>query len=281
MLIISIDPVAFSLGSLTVRWYGIMVTLAVVAILVITLRETKRLGVSQDFLLSLFLWGIIGGFLGGRLVHLIDYWSYYVAHPAEVFGSAGLALYGAILGAVLAAWIYMLVQKKPFRSLDSVAEAIAVGAPLGQAIGRIGCTLNGCCFGKLSPFSSFPGAVIYSPRDTIPPQYWGVPLYPTQLYFVAWNFIVFAIVWKLRGRLKPRGVLFFLYLCLYAIGDFGLRFFRYADTSYLWGLQQGQVISLIVLVVALSLLIIRMYRFKHEASLEPVGESETEQYQEH
>ncbi len=247
-----------------------MVSLAVIALVIITLHEAKRMIISQDFVLGLFLCGIVGGFIGGRAVHLIDHWSYYVAHPADIFGFAGLALYGAIIGAVLAVWIFMKIQRKPFLSLDGVAEAVAVGAPLAQALGRLGCTLNGCCFGKLSPYNSFPGAVIYTTRDTIPPQYWGVPLYPTQIYFMIWNFIVFLIIWFLRGRIKPRGCLFFVYLCLYAIGDFSLRFLRYSDTSYLWGLQQGQIISLIVLVVALSLLIIRMYRFRRK----PIAQGE-------
>jgi phosphatidylglycerol:prolipoprotein diacylglycerol transferase len=158
----------------------------------------------------------------------------------------------------------MRVKKTPFSSLAGVGDAIAVGAPLAQAIGRIGCTLNGCCHGKPSPFNSFPGAVIYTARDTIPSQYWGVPLYPAQIYFLLWNLIVFAVVWRFRGKLKPQGSLFFLYLCLYAVGDFGLRFFR-VNEPFLLGLQQGQVISLAILVIAVPWLIIRMRKFQRSS----------------
>ena len=277
MLTMSIDPFAFTIGSLTVRWYGIMVAVAIIALLAMTLRESKRLGTSQDLIINLFLWGVIGGFVLSRLIHVIDYvvlnWQYYRFHPGGIFeyifGFAGLALYGAVLGALLGAWVYMRVKKLPFSSLAAVGDAVAVGAPLAQAIGRIGCTLNGCCYGKISPFSSFPGAIIYTPRDTIPSQYWGVPLYPTQIYFLIWNLIVLATIWLLRGRLKPQGSLFFLYLCLYAAGDFGLRFLRVNDPFFL-GLQQGQIISLVILVVAVPWLIIRMRRARqtgqnHEA----------------
>jgi phosphatidylglycerol:prolipoprotein diacylglycerol transferase len=184
-----------------------------------------------------------------------------VANPGGIIGFAGLSLYGAIIGALLAVWLYMRVRGIPFASLAGVGDSIAVGAPLAQAIGRVGCTINGCCHGKLSPFHSFPGAVFYTPRDTIPSQYWGMPLYPTQLYFLLWNLVAFATVWQLRDRLKPRGSLFFLYLCLYAAGDFGLRFFR-VNEPFLLGLQQGQVISLAILVVVLPLFIIRMRRFQ-------------------
>ena len=263
MLTISIDPVAFAIGSLTVMWYGIMVAVAVVSALAITLREANRLGLSHD-IYALFLWGIIGGFIGGRLVHIIDYWEYYIANPQALIGFAGLALYGTIIGVIAAVWIYMRVRRVPFSSLAGVGDAAAVGVPVAQAIGRVGCTINGCCFGKPSPFQSFPGAVIYTPRDTIPSEYWGVPLYPTQIYFVLWNLIVFAIVWRFRDKLKPRGSLFFLYLCLYAAGDFALRFFR-VNEPLLLGLHQGQVISLAILVVAVPWLIIRIRRFQKQA----------------
>jgi phosphatidylglycerol:prolipoprotein diacylglycerol transferase len=272
MLTISIDPVAFTIGSLAVRWYGIMVAVGVVSALAITLREAKRLGVPHD-IYGLFLWGIIGGFIGGRLAHVIDYWEDYVANPRGLIGFAGLALYGTIIGVLVAVWIYMRVRRVPFSSLAGVGDAIALGAPVAQAIGRIGCTINGCCFGKPSPFTSFPGAVIYTARDTIP-RYWHdlhlyqdgitIPLYPAQIYFLLWNLIVFAILWRFRGKLKPQGSLFFLYLCLYAAGDFALRFFR-LNEPFLLGLHQGQVISLAILVVAVPWLIIRLRRFQKQA----------------
>ena len=264
MLTISIDPTAFTIGSLTVRWYGIMVAVAIITLLVVTLRETKKINISQDLIYSLFLWGIIGGFIGSRLVYLIDQLVTHPGEPIDIVGFAGLALYGAIGGGLLGVWLYTRIKKIPFSGLAGAGDAVAVGAPLAQAIGRVGCTINGCCFGKPSPFHSFPGAVIYTPREFLPSQYWGVPLYPTQIYFILWNLIVFAIIWRLRGKLKPQGSLFFLYLCLYAAGDFGLRFFR-INEPFLWGLHQGQVISLAILAVFLPWFIIRIRKFQKSA----------------
>ena len=275
MFIISIPPIAFTIGSLPIRWYGIMVALAVIALIAVILRETKSLGVSQDIIYALFLWGIIGGFVGAKVVYLINQWHLYGINPSEIISPAGLALYGAIGGALVGAWLYTRVKKFPFSNLAGIGDALAVGAPLAQAIGRVGCTINGCCFGKLSPFHSFPGAVYYSPHYTIPSQYWTIPtqgrwvaLFPAQIYFLIWNLIVFAIIWQLRGRLKPQGSLFFLYLCLYAAGDFGLRFFRVND-PFLFGLHEGQVISLAILVVALPWLVLRIRRFQSSCHSEP------------
>jgi phosphatidylglycerol:prolipoprotein diacylglycerol transferase len=268
MLTIGIDPVAFSIGSFAVRWYGIMVAVAVIVLLVVTFLETKRLGISPDIIYGLFLWGIIGGIIGARLVHVIDYWDYYVAHPGEIVGFAGLALYGAIIGALLAVFIYTRVKKVSFSSLAGVGDAIAVGAPLAQAVGRAGCTINGCCYGILAP--NLPWAVVYTHPDSYAPL--GVPMHATQIYFLLWNLIVFGVVWKMRRQLKPQGSLFLLYLALYAAGDFGLRFFRVND-PFLFGLHEGQVTSLAILVVVIPLLIIKVRRFQQKALIAgPAGE---------
>ncbi len=280
MLVISIDPVAFSIGALQVRWYGIMVVAAVVTLLVITFRETKQRAVPESTTYNLFFWGIIGGIIGGKLAYLIQPWLLYGVNPSEIISPYGWALHGSIIGGILGGVIYWRIKAAQIslEDIPRIGDAVATGAPLAQAIGRIGCTINGCCYGKPNPFLSFPWAVIYTPRDTIPPQYWNVPLYPTQIYFVLWNLTVFAVMWRLRGRLKPQGSLFFLYLCLYSAGDFGLRFLR-ADPPLLFGLQEGQIFSLAILLVSLPVLIIRIRRFQQKATAEPAAGTTQQQSQ--
>ena len=245
-----------------------MVALAVVALLAMTSREAKRLGISQDTIYNLFLWGIIGGLIVSRLVHVIDHVVTHPGEPIQLISFAGLSLLGAIGGALLGAWIYTRVKKITWSSLAIVGDAVAVGAPVAQAIGRIGCAINGCCYGK--PVS-LPWAVIYAnPESACGLK--GMPLHPTQIYFLLWNLVVFAVLWRMRKRIKPPGALFLFYLCLYAAGDFGLRFFRVNDV-FLLGLYQGQVISLAILAVVLPLFIIKMRRYRQESlKTESTGE---------
>ncbi len=279
MLTISIDPVAFTIGSLQIRWYGIIIAVAVALLLVITLREAKKLGITRD-IYSIAFWAIIGGIIGGRLAYVIYDWEHFVANPRDIIGFQGLAQNGMIIGIVVAALIYMRVTRMRFPMLLSIGDAVAVGTPLALAIGRIGCTINGCCHGQPSPFQFFPLAITYTPRDTIPPVYWGVPLYPTQIYHLLWGLIVFAIVWRLRGKLKPEGSLLFFFFCIFAAGDFVIWFLR-TDEPVLWGLRQAQVLDLAILAIFLPWLIIRIRQFKkQDLAAELANEAGSEQNQE-
>ncbi|MBM3172307.1 MAG: diacylglyceryl transferase, partial [Chloroflexi bacterium] len=98
MITIGIDPVAFSIGSVNVMWYGIMVVLAVVVVIVFALMEAKRVGLARDHIYNAALWAIIGGVIVSRLMHVIDQWDYYMENPAQIVNFAGLSIYGAVLG---------------------------------------------------------------------------------------------------------------------------------------------------------------------------------------
>ena len=275
MLTISIDPIAFTIGSLTIRWYGIMVAVAVISMLVITTREAKRLGITHD-ILTLFLCSIIGGFIGGRLAYIIYDWEHFVANPQDIIGFAGLAQNGMIIGIIVAALAYMGITRMRFSTLLSIGDAAAVGTPLALAIGRVGCTLNGCCYGIPAP--DLPWAVVYTHLNSLAPL--NTPIHPTQIYHLLWGLIVFAIVWQLRGKFKPEGVLLFFCLCIFATGDLSLRFLR-DEAPFLWGLRAAQLVDLAILVIFLPWLIIRLRRFKKQALVtELANEAEPEQSRE-
>jgi phosphatidylglycerol:prolipoprotein diacylglycerol transferase len=260
MITININPVAFSIGAFEVRWYGIMVVLAVVAVIAIALREAKRVGLAEEHIYSVGLWGIIGGIIVSRLFHVIDKWGYYMAHPEQIIGFEGLTVYGAVLGALLAVLIYCWVKKISFWLIGDV---IAPGAILGQAIGRIGCLMNGCCYGLPT---SLPWGVVYTNPGSYCPL--DETFQPTQIYHLIWNLIGFGILWSLRRRLKPQGSLFLLYLALYAAGDLSIRFVRVGEpfrSGMFFNMQQAQLIGIIILVVTVPWLIFRMWRARAQA----------------
>ena len=253
MITININPVAFSLGALEVRWYGIMVVLAVVAVIVIALREAKRVGLDVEHIYSVGLWAIISGIIVSRLFHVIDKWDYYMAHPEQIIRFEGLTVYGAVIGALLAVLIYCWVKKLSFWQMGDV---IAPGAILGQAIGRIGCLINGCCYGLTT---SLPWGVVYTNPGSYCPL--DEQFQPTQIYHILWNLIGFGILWSLRRRLKPKGSLFLLYFAIYAAGDLSIRFVR-AGEPFLFGMQQAQLIGIVILVITVPWLIVKMCRYR-------------------
>lgn len=248
MVHIGVDPVAFTIGSFSLRWYAVMVLLAIVFLVWWSAYFARKGGYDKDFVIGAALWAIPLGFVGAKLVHVVDDLSYYMAHPGQIASGAGLAIFGAILGAMLGVWIYCRICRVPFAPLGDI---LAPGIILAQAIGRVGCTINGCCYGVTT---NLPWAFVWTHPNTMAPL--GIPVYPTQVYELLWDLLVFAVLWwGLRGRLKPSGSLFAAYLALYSLGSFSIRFLR-GDVNYFVGvLNEGQFISLLVLVVAAGFLV--------------------------
>jgi phosphatidylglycerol:prolipoprotein diacylglycerol transferase len=257
MITININPIAFSIGPFDVRWYGIMVVLAVIAVIAISVLEARRIGLPDEHIYSVALWAIIGGILLARLFHVIDKWDYYMAHPSQIIGFEGLAIYGAVVGAMAAVLIYCWVKKISFWLMGDI---IAPGAIVGQAIGRVGCLLNGCCYGLPT---SLPFGIIYTNPSSLCPV--GESVQPTQVYHLLWNLIGFGILWSLRKRLEPKGSLFLLYLVIYAAGDLSIRFVRVGEpfrAGLFFNLQEAQLIGILVLLVTVPWLAIRMWRYR-------------------
>jgi len=253
---INIDPVIFRVGNFSLRWYSLIIIMAVLAALYFSWREARRLGLKPDAVTNLALWGIPGGIIGSRLVHVIDNLSYYLANPGKIIGGEGQAIYGAILGGALAAWIGSKVHRIPFRKF---VDLFAPGLIIAQAIGRLANIVNGDATGKPT---DLPWAFTYTNSDTYAPQ--GVPTHPSPVYEIIWDLIVLGIVLRLRGRLRPDGSLFVLYLALYSVGRFLITFTR-VNEPWRWGLVQAQIIALVILLVAVPWLVARARWVKKEA----------------
>ncbi len=260
MIPISIDPVAFTIGSIEVRWYGIFIALAITVVVLWIMREVRKgANLSYDTVFTAALVGIPSGIIFSRLLHIIDQWDYYIQNPGQIIGASGLTAYGAVLGAALAIWIYSKFSKFQF---GYFADAAAPGIILAQAVGRIGCTINGCCYGTPT---SLPWAIVYTNSNCLAPL--GIATHPTTVYEIIWNLMVFGVLLKLRGRLKPVGSLFLVYLSLYSLWRIGSDFLR-DGTPFLFGLHQAQVIGLIILAIAIPILAYRTRWVKVENNAE-------------
>ena len=257
MFYLDVSPVAFSIGPFSVHWYGIMIALAVLALIFWALREVRRgANLSYEMVFNAALVGIPSGVIFSRLLHVIDRWQYYFQNPGQIIGGSGLTIWGAVLGAALGIWIYSRFSKK--FSFGYLADVIAPGIILAQAIGRVGCVLNGCCYGMETDIFC---AIIYTNPESFGPI--GVPVHPTHIYELVYDLIIFAVLLGLRGRFRPDGSLFLIYLTFYALWRLGIDFIR-EGTVFLFGLHEAQVISIIVLIITVTLMALRTRWVKKE-----------------
>ncbi|MDD4924466.1 MAG: prolipoprotein diacylglyceryl transferase [Dehalococcoidales bacterium] len=247
MIKIGVDPVIFSIGPFHPGWYGLAVSLGIMFVVFWAAYEIKKgARISYDNLLMAAIVGIPTGIVFARLVHVIDQWEYYSRNLGSIIGGEGLSIYGGVLGALLGIWIYSRYSKFNFGHL---LDIVAPGIAMGQAIGRVGCTLNGCCYGDNT---TVPWGIEYTNPNSY--GYGAGVVHPTQVYEVIFMVILFGILYKLRGRLKPDGSLAMVYFAGYAVWRFFVDFIR-EGTPFLFGLHQAQVIAIVILIVIIALAI--------------------------
>ncbi len=247
---IDLDPVLAHLGPFALRWYSLFFAAGILAGAWLALREARRRGLDPDRLEPLAIAVVAGGLVGARLFHVIDRWELYSDDPLRVFNvaSGGLAVYGGIIGGVATGLVYGLRAGFPVWRLG---DAGAPGILLGQAIGRIGCIPNGDVLGERS---DLPWAFVYeNPNSMVSADLLGVPTQPYAVYDALFNLALLAVVWRLRSVFRRDGLLFLTYAGLYATGRFLLTFLR-TEKVWVWGLQEAQVLSLVVIVAAAGLL---------------------------
>ena len=249
-IVIDVDPVIFQLGHFALRWYGLMIAIAVLVGFAVALREAKRRGISEDDVYGVGMWGVLGGFIGARLFHVIDRWPEYLANPSAIFAiqNGGLAIYGAIAGGLVAGAFYTRKRGISFARLADVAAPALV---IGQAVGRIGCLFNG---DSLGPATSLPWGVVYLNPGAMAPSL-GVAYQPSPAYELIGDLLIFALLWRLRGRLRVDGSLFLVYLTLYSALKFVVTSVARTEVIFLAGMQEAQVVSAIGGIAAAALLL--------------------------
>lgn len=245
-------PIAFHLGPLAVHWYGVMMALAFLAGLWTASRRGLRDGLAPEKVLDLGPWLIIGGILGARTLYVITFWrEQFAGKPiSEIFmvQHGGLVFYGGLIGSSLAYILYARLKKLPlWKGADVLAPSIA----LGYFFGRIGCLMNGCCYGRPC---DLPWAIHFPP----PNEYYPNGVHPTEIYESLLNLGLYAgLAWLYRHK-KFDGQVFSTYLVCYALLRSFVEMFRgdYPQYQrYLGGwLTPAHLVSIGILVAGLVLL---------------------------
>lgn len=222
-------PILLKFGALEIRSYGFFVALGFLAGILITLIYAGREKISRQAILDLAIYTIISSIAGARLFYVIGQWDFYRANPLEIImvQNGGLVFLGGLLLALATVYFYARAKKVPLLNL---LDAITPGTTLGYAIGRIGCFLNGCCFGLPT---KLPWGVIF-PKGSLAEAYCpDLPLHPTQLYSSLAMLLAFlALVWLYRKK-KFDGQIIFLGLIFYSVYRFLVEFFRYSPVRWL------------------------------------------------
>lgn len=250
-----LDPIAFSLGPLVVRWYGLAYVLGFVCAAAIIYFVAKRwkLGMSEDNLLTLMVCAIVGVVLGARIGYVLFYGDgYYLAHPLEIlaFNQGGMSFHGGLVGLLIGGAVAARITRIPFLTL---ADLGSIAAPIGLFFGRCANFVNGELWG--APTDGPLGVVFGGAAGMM-------PRHPSQLYeAVLEGLVIFCVLFALSRKRPPRpqGTFLGAFLVLYGIFRFLIEFVREPDVQlgYLWGgwLTMGQVLSAPLIVAGIALLI--------------------------
>lgn len=253
-----IDPTAFHLGPLAIKWYGIIIAVGILIGYFIAQESLKHVGLHKDTLVDVIFYSAIFGFLVARIYFVIFQWPYYMENPAEIpkIWHGGIAIHGGLIGGFITGIIVCKIKNlNPFQIGDIVAPSII----LAQGIGRWGNFMNHEAHG--GPVSRTFLEHLHIPEFIIRNMYVeGVYYHPTFLYESIWDVLGFIILMTIRKHLRV-GETFALYLIWYSIGRFfveGLRTDSLMLTSHI---RVAQLVSVILIIAGLILIVYR--RLKH------------------
>lgn len=256
-MILTINPVAFKLGNLSVKWYGIIMAVAIILAVSMAIFEGRKRQIESDDFMDLLLWAVPLGYVGSRIYYVIFEWNYYSQHLDEIIAiwNGGIAIYGGLLAglAVLLVFCYKRMLP-PFLMLDIITP----GVMAAQILGRWGNFINQEAHGGPTTLAFLQS--LHLPDFIINQmKIGGVYYQPTFLYESFFNLIGLLIILLLRHRkhLFKQGEIFMLYLAWYSVVRFFVEGMR-TDSLYLWGsIRVSQMLSVILLIVVIVLFIYR------------------------
>ena len=277
---IPFSPYIIDYGPFLLSWHGFFTFVAVAAAVYLTVRWGRREGMDGDAVLSIALWCIIGGIIGARILHVVDFWDIYSNDPLRIImvWEGGIAIFGAIIGGFIAGASYILIrnsewflafwgkflpfagepEKAPLPRIGHLADVAAPALLLAMAIGRIGDVING---EHCSSFTDLFWGVVYTNPESqnvtqCAPLGLSPASHPAVAYEMLMDLVIFAMIWPMRHRLRPQGMVFVLYGALYSIGRFFISFLRVESNTYFGGaLNEAQIVSLIVILITVPLLV--------------------------
>jgi len=264
-------PTIAKLGPLALHSWGLMLALAFLAGIAIAYLRAKKKGLDPQHIVDMAVIVIVAGVIGGRLAYVLVHLSDFKDFPLEVFAiwRGGMTFYG---GAVLGFIAGMVYLKRKRLNVWIVADIVAPSLSFGLFVGRIGCFLNGCCFGE--PTTRAWG--ILFPLGSYADQVYGasVHIHPTQLYSSLAGLVIFFLLLWIERWWRFNGSLFWRYVTLYSLWRIFIDFFRYYEPSSIyqigsWQVTESQLTSigtLIVSIVMLSVLSRKKFRGSAELS---------------
>lgn len=245
-------PVLIKIGPVAVYSYGFMVAVGFGIAAFLIYRHAARLKLEKDRIIDMLVLMLLCGIAGARLLYILLNFNYYLSRPLEVFdlSKGGLVWYGGFLAGLAAGLVYARINKL---DLWLVFDLIVPYAALAQAFGRIGCYLNGCCYGIEAP-AGYKFAVVFP--DSC------VARHPTQLYAVLLLLLVYAILRLWQELPHYKGEIFLAYCILYPMQRFAVEFLRGDNPRIFLGMTISQLISLAVFSVVLVIYIYKRAEWK-------------------
>ncbi len=245
-------PDLFSIGPFTLHTYGLFVATGFLVGLMVTIKMGKAEGITPQQTMDIGFLMILAAIIGSRIMYVLMNISYYIERPVDIFKiwQGGLVFSGGIICVVLTVIWY---TRKHHLSFWKIVDLWAPAMAIGQGIGRIGCFMAGCCYGK--PTGSKLGVVFTNPHSLAPSN---IPLHPTQLYSSASGFIIFFILFLLYPRRTFDGQVFLWLLVLHSTARLFVERFRGDDRGVLLGsgMSITQLVTLFILIAAIITLII-------------------------
>ena len=272
MIDINIDPVLLRLGPLVITWHGFFTAVGVLSGIWLATRLAVERGFTEDDVMSVALWSVVGGIVGARVLHVIDAWDFYARDPLAILrvNEGGLAIWGSIIGGPLGGAIY--ARWRGF-SVSRLLDVGGLGLILGMAIGRLGDVINGEHRGV---DATVPWSVRYTHPETLGDLNLSVHL--AVGYELIWDITVLAFcMWLLYRRILPRdGMVFWAMIALYSAGRFVVQFFR-LDQPFMFGLSQAQLLSFLIGTIAVWILVYMAASARRSPRAAPAGDDDPDE----